>query len=240
VNWKPLLAEGTKSVQVPEDTDMYGALIYWGNHVGLMYNPEKVSAAEVPKTLAELGDPKWKGKIGAHHYPSHWARWAFVIGKDKLLSNLRAIMENKPALGRFPDVNNRFLLGETPVAFLVSSFLMNDQDKGMPTAWQALDFVDIQDYSLVVPKGARHSNAAKLFAIYMASPEGVYKVTRDLARNGNRFYPENFEYDNMAKAKKEGKAVVSVTYDQKVREFSLSKEYVRWQKEIKPILQGGK
>ena len=59
--------------------------------MGLIYNPEKVSADEVPQTLSELANPKWKGKVGIHNHTNSWARRAFIMGKEKTLSNIRVI-----------------------------------------------------------------------------------------------------------------------------------------------------
>ncbi len=238
VDWKPLVAEGTNPEQVVQYPGLRGSLVYWTGTIGLQYNPEKVTAAEVPKTLADLGDPKWKGKVGIFHYGSYWSVWAFVLGKDKTFADLRAIMKNKPVVGRMPDVNNRYLLGEIDMCFVISSFLIKDRQKGMPTAWQSLDFVHTHDIQLVMPKGTQHPNAAKLVAIYLASPEG-FRLSMKQVGNGNRFYPDNPEYETIIQAKKEGIPVHGPETYPGLMDFIRSEDYGKWQGEIKLIIQAG-
>ena len=91
------------------------SIIITTGHASLIYNPEKVSAAEVPKTLKDMADPKWKGKIGIFNYASSWARWAYYLGQEKVLAELKPIVANGAIVEAMPQLSNRYLLGEIPM-----------------------------------------------------------------------------------------------------------------------------
>ncbi len=239
MDWKPLLGKDTPPEVAIEHPAAHGSIAYATATRGLMYNPKKVSPDEVPKTLADLGNPRWKGKLGLMNYPSHFAEWAFAIGKDKTLADLRGVMKNQPVLGRDPDLNNSYLLGEFQLALLPSTFVGLNRAKGTPTEWQSLGYFNLEEFTLVVRKGARHPNAAKLIAIYLASPEGVKNITVDLVKYGSRYYPGNVQYDIYMQAKKQGIPIRSILFSPGQMDFVLSKEYMQWQSEIKLILEGG-
>ncbi len=243
VNWEALLAEEAPRKAIlglpPQDPRFYGyGLSYFTGRIGVMYNPEKVSAREVPKTLRGLADPKWKGKVGIFNYQNSWARLAFVGGKEKVLSDLRAILKNEAIQGRYIDLYNRYLLGEVSLTLTSTAYLKAAWDKGMPAAWQGLEPIDVQHFSLVLIKGARHLNAGKLLVAYLASPEGA-KFMLEEGSAGNYLYPGNFEYDVHQQELKQGLRHVS-SEESHIVEFELSEEFPKWEKEMKVILQGGR
>jgi iron(III) transport system substrate-binding protein len=238
VDWKPLLSEGTNPSVVLDTPVVRGGLTYYTGHMGLMYHPGKVKAEDVPKTLSELANPKWKGKGGIQNTANSYVRWAFVLGKDKVLSTLKATLRNDVIQGPYIDLANRYLLGELWWCTTNSTFLKDAQDKGMPAAWQSLDFADITDFASVLVKGAPHPNAAKLVALYLASPEGA-KFTVEEARAGSVFYAGNYENDISVQNRKQGIREVFTTRSTEIMEFYDSKEATQWEKEITLILQTG-
>ena len=171
-NWKPLISENTNPKAVLDHPELLGAIVYYTGHLGLMYNSQKVPANQVPKSLADLANPRWKGKVGVFTFEETWARWAFILGKEKVFSAVEGILRNGAVRGRFVDLQNRFLLGELSLCFTGSVYLKEAQDKGLPAAWKTLNLGEIQNFTLSLRKGAKHPNAAQLVAIYLASPEG--------------------------------------------------------------------
>ncbi|MDP2644428.1 MAG: extracellular solute-binding protein, partial [Desulfobacterales bacterium] len=236
VDWKPLLLKGTPSEVLNEVPSMSSGILTTTGYMGLMYNSDKIPAAEVPRSLSALANPKWKGKVAIPTSASSYTRWSYYLGREKVLADLRAIMKNEPIQGRYADELNRYLLGEVWMAFITSQFMKLAQVKGMPTAWQSLDFGELTDYSLTVSKGAAHPNAAKLLAVYLASPAGA-KFTLEEAGGGNIYYPGNYEHDIRVQNRKQGIREISNTRDEKMLKLILSKEYRQWQKEIKLVLQ---
>ena len=109
----------------------------------------------------------------------------------------------------------------------------------MPAAWQSLEISQVQNFSTSVRKGARHPNAAKLVALYLASPQGA-KFTLEESRSGNMYYPGNYEHDIATQDKKQGVREAFPEKDPKIIKFVLSEESYRLEKEIKLILAGGR
>ncbi len=77
---------------------MWTAVILLGQTV--TYNTKLVSASELPKSLSDLTNPKWKGKITMHDYTlgttstQIWASLAEKLGKDKVTKFLTDIEAN--------------------------------------------------------------------------------------------------------------------------------------------------
>ena len=108
----------------------------------------------------------------------------------------------------------------------------------MPAAWQSLEFSDVGLYQVVLRKGAQHPNAAKLVALYLASPEGA-KFTLEEGAAGNNYYPGNFEHDIKLQDEKLGFRTVVKEEEIKLMHFMDSKESDLWEKEIQLIFQTG-
>ncbi len=238
VDWKTLVGKEAAPEIVPQHPSLAGSIIFQGTATGLMYNSSKIPADQAPKTLKELADPKWKGKLGVFNYESHWTRWAFVLGKDKTIAALKDILKTKPLLGTMNQLNNKYLLGEIDMAFLSSAYIRNNADKGVPTAFRPLDYLDARNTYLTIAKTAAHPNAAKLVALYFTTPEGVKFTTQD-ADKGHFFYPGNHLYDAMVQAKKDGIPMHAVDTYPGLLEFTISPDQTAWEKEIGLIIKGG-
>jgi iron(III) transport system substrate-binding protein len=238
VDWAPLITKDTDPGVIFKHPALRGAIVYFNGHAGLMYNTDKVPASEVPKKLSDLGDPKWKGKVGIFRYSASWARWAFILGEEKTLSDLRAILKNKAITGRYADIYNRFALGEVWFVFIGSAHLKAALDAGIPAAWQSLDFAERQNFSASVRTGARNPNAAKLLAVYLASPAGAKYCWEEL-KIGNLFYPGNLEHKISEEAARQGIPEHSMGSFPGCIDFHLSKDGPALEKKIKLIIQTG-
>lgn len=236
VDWKSLITEDTNPDVLAANP--IEAPSYYSGGQGLLYNPEKISIAEVPKTLSDLADPKWKGKVGIWRGSGAWSRWAFVMGKEKVFSDLRQILKNDVIQGRYVDLFNRYVLGEIWMTLIKASYMKEAQDKGISAAWQSLDYLDIRETLLVVRNGAKHPNAGKLVAVYLASPAGA-KFMLEEGAAGTLFYPGNFEHDILSQAQKEGLRILFSERDKDILAFEASKESRQWEKEVKLILETG-
>lgn len=238
VDWKSMIDKGTSPEVVigKPGTPYYGiGLTSYTAHRGLMYNPKTVPAEKVPKTLAELADPRWRGKLGIHNYPRVWAELAFIRGKEKTLSELRAILKNRAMQGSYADLQKRYVLEEIWLAHSGSAYLQEARMKGMPAEWQSLEISDILHNVVSVRTGAKHPNAAKLVAIYLASPEGS-KLSVEEAGAGNFYYPGNYEHAITANDRRQGISEAAWDYPGRM-EFVLSKQAGEWEKEIERIFK---
>ena len=158
VDWKKIITKDVNPDVVLDHPALFGSIVSFTAHQGMMYNPQRVPPDSVPKTFKELADPKWKGKVGLNRGVNAWARRAFILGKEKFLSELRAVLKNGAILGQFTDLQSRYLLGEIWMAHSNSSYMKAANDKGSPAGWQSLDFADVQNFSLLnAPVGKRRS-----------------------------------------------------------------------------------
>ncbi|MDZ4246244.1 MAG: extracellular solute-binding protein, partial [Dehalococcoidia bacterium] len=238
VDWKPLLIQGTNPEAVNDNPLMRGSLVYTTAHFGIMYNADKVKPDEVPRTMADLADPKWKNKVGIETGGGSSVRWAFVLGKDKMIATYRDILKNGAITSRATTQYNRFLIGEIWFTRLSSTFLGTARKQGVRAEWQSLDFSDSTEFAAVVRKGARNPNAAKLVALYLASPEGV-KFGSEENGYGSMYYPGNYEHDIRLQDQKQGIPEIFTSRKTDILEFYTSKEGRSWGKEIGLILQTG-
>lgn len=238
VDWKPLLTKDTNPGVVMNHPAFRGGITYFTNTLGLIYNSQRVSEDSVPKTFRDLADPKWKGKVGISKNTDTWSRRAFILGKDKVLSDLRAILKNGTIQGQYTDLQNRYLLGEIWMAFSNSSYWKEANNKGVPTGWQSLDYADVSSTSLVVRKGAKHPNAAKLVALYLASPEGA-RFTLEESATGTLFYAGNYEHDISLENKKKGIREVYFERNQQLIDAYSSEDFDKCSKEVELILMTG-
>ena len=77
---------------------MWSAVILLGQTI--TYNKNLVPASDLPKSLSDLTNPKWKGKMSIHDYTlgttstQIWASLAEKIGKDKITKFLADIEAN--------------------------------------------------------------------------------------------------------------------------------------------------
>lgn len=236
VDWKALMTKDTNPEAVRPEPFSNG-IIYFTRFQGLMYNPEKVPAAQAPETLSELTDPKWTGKLGVFNYPNSWARRAYFMGKEKTFADLRAILKNKAIQGPYVSSYNRYLLGEVWLTYISSVYLGMARDKGMPVAWKHLDYAEVENAFVVVRKGAAHPNAAKLVALYMASPAGA-KFTLEESGAGNLYYPGNYEHDLSLEVTRQGVPLYEPATYPGLTEFQLTDEEKQWEKEIDLIFKG--
>ena len=234
VDWKPLLAEGTPPEVIQFDGN---GLSEYTSHYGIIYNPTVISPQEAPKSLKDLTNPKWRGKIHIHPYTSVYLNYAYVLGIDRTSSTLREIMKNAPVMDIYARGLTRYLAGEYPILFAISSYFVHAKKKGVPAAWVSPDVSLSTVHAVYVAKGARHPNAAKLIAAFLASPDGN-KYMIEEAEMGSGFYRGNFEHDIDQEDRKLGLKVYYVQEVPGLMDFMLSEKGGQLDQEIGRILKG--
>jgi len=141
------------------------------------YNKNLIKPKDAPKSWEDILNSRWKGKLGLLIYPDPWLVLSQprAWGEEKTFAYLKKLIELKPKLGRFPEVHERVVSGETPLAWgqhRERTLYARDQ-LGAPVdnaddVSPALLWINI----LFVPKGARHPNAAALVGAAMLTKEG--------------------------------------------------------------------
>jgi ABC-type Fe3+ transport system substrate-binding protein len=142
---------------------------------GITYNTNKLKGDQVPKTMQDLLDARFKGRIASTPYAAGFDYLASdeMWGEQKLFDYLPKFSAQVSGLLRCSDMD-RIAGGEFDVFALDCS--QSETLKGKAKG-EAIDLVIPSDAAfttllyLAVPKGVAHSNAAKLFVNYMASRE---------------------------------------------------------------------
>jgi iron(III) transport system substrate-binding protein len=142
---------------------------------GAAYNTELVQEEELPKDFDGFSNPKWKGKLAieARLRPYVYGT-PFMGGDDQVVEMLKRLKENNPR-PTDGDTKSQGLLvaGEFPVlvgAYLQRSIMMKNKPWGFVPFTEVYSTVPRQGY--IVPNGAPHPNAGKLYMWWFMGPEG--------------------------------------------------------------------
>jgi iron(III) transport system substrate-binding protein len=160
--------------------DKDGQLIAWRvTPVGILYNTDTVKANDVPKSLDDLLDVKWQGKLSMPDPSRHASTAQYLwnlqqIKGDKWIDFARSLGKQRPLLlESYSSVPNAIVRGEASAGITYVQY--TGQTKG-PIGFAPINqyFADPSDVALSAK--AANANAAKLFIEYLCSPEGQRKV----------------------------------------------------------------
>jgi iron(III) transport system substrate-binding protein len=173
--WSPALVDYQKKYLSPEG--------YWAptrlSYVGVAYNTNIVGPAEVPKTYADLLNPKWKGKLAwANTFSGAMMSITGIrnfMGEEKALDFLEKLGKQDvvPIAASSRAVLDRVIAGEYAMsldAFLHHAIL--SADKGAPVKPDPIDPVLTFFNTVMLTKNAPHPHASLLFIDYLLSAEG--------------------------------------------------------------------
>jgi iron(III) transport system substrate-binding protein len=139
------------------------------------YNTGLIRKEDLPKTYADLLDPKWKGKLGVESKLDEWYLTLITgMGEEKgarFFSELATKNGLSARLG-MSLVNNLVISGEVPLALAVYRDLPEKaRRKGAPIDWFVLDPIVAQAFVAAIPKRTPHPAAALLFHDYLLSED---------------------------------------------------------------------
>jgi iron(III) transport system substrate-binding protein len=140
----------------------------------IVINTNKVSIAEAPRSVGELADPKWKGKV-AMAYPvygttaAHIARLREAWGDNKWQDWCAAFVKNQPFIVDGNSVVVRLVgAGEAWIGLTDSDDIAAGQRNNLPVAAAPIsdayrdEFLHIPN-SVALVRGAPHNEAAQKF-----------------------------------------------------------------------------
>jgi ABC-type Fe3+ transport system substrate-binding protein len=145
------------------------------NVYGSAYNTDLVKPQDLPDTLDGFADPKWKDQIAVEARLRPYVYGTpFLGGEDKVVDMLTRLKGNNPRPTDGDIKSNALLIaGEFPVlvgAYLQRFISMTGKPWGFVPFKEVWSNVPRQGY--VVPQGAPHPNAGKLFMWWFVGPEG--------------------------------------------------------------------
>jgi iron(III) transport system substrate-binding protein len=136
------------------------------------YNTNLVRKQDLPKSYADLLDPRWKGKLGIEAKNEDW--FASVVdvmgGGEKGLKFFRDLVAKNGVSPRTGHtlLNNMVIAGEVPLALDIYNYMPEQaKRKGAPIDWFALEPAVARSNAIGIARRAPHPNAALLFYEYM-------------------------------------------------------------------------
>lgn len=150
----------------------------------LAYNPQTLPEADLPKSILELADPKWKGRVGiAANGADFQAIVSAVLalnGEQATETWLKGLKQNaKIYQGNVP-VMKAVNAGEIDTGIIYHYYWYKDQaESGANSENVKLHFLGNKDAGAFVStsgagvvKSSKHVDAARQFVAYLNGPEG--------------------------------------------------------------------
>jgi ABC-type Fe3+ transport system substrate-binding protein len=178
-NWEALLAEiSPEAYRVKDRVSpmvLAGHGFLWSTRtVALLYNPKVISERELPRAWKEMGDPRYRGAFSVPPWISAMLMGVLRYDKEEWLEVVRSMGRNKRQVLTYSAGVERMLLGD--IKFLYGNadyyFEHKSKDPNAPIGETFFeDLTTVRQVLYVVRKGARHPNAARLFALWATGEE---------------------------------------------------------------------
>ncbi len=140
------------------------------------YNTKLIKKQDLPKTWADLLNPKWKGKLGIEAEDSDWLAGVLAdIGEVKGTKLFKDIVAANGMSARKGHTLLTQLVasGEVPLALTVYNYKAQQlKAQGAPIDWFVIGNAIARPNGVAVARKAPHPHAAVLFYDFEISPEG--------------------------------------------------------------------
>ena len=150
--------------------------------ISILYNTELVKPGDVPKTLDDLLDPKWKNKISMPDPSRHTTTAQFLwnlqrFRGEKWRDFVKALAKQQPHLVEsLAPVTNAIIKGEAHVGIAYIKYVK--QYKG-PVSYVLMDKHLTDPNYMGLGGKAAHPNAARLYIDYACSADGQKAIAED-------------------------------------------------------------
>ena len=139
------------------------------------YNTNLVKKEELPKTYADLANPRWKGRLGIEAEDEDWFAMAVKEqGEEAGLKTFREIAKNGFSV-RKGHTLLAGLVASGEIAFALTTYNHGAEkmkQKGAPVEWFAIEPAIGRANGIAVMRKPPHPHAAALFVDFVLSPEG--------------------------------------------------------------------
>ena len=186
--------------------------------VGLIvaaYNTDVIKPKDVPRSLEDVTDPKFKGLIAATTYGSGWPQITLNLGAEKVHKVLQTIATNGNLAGNINGDLQRVASGEFGMYLFQGNLVEveNLKAKGAPMDWTDLGGeINAAFLTYVsVPKASRSPNLAQLASLFLMTPEGQAIFFKHTDRDSH--YRGTAMKKYLAKRKATGKPLLLETAD---------------------------
>src|SRR5262249_54439748 len=201
----PLVASGTVAPEVISPSLWAGmGFRYVNRDYGLYYNTDRVkSDADLPRTRADMADPKFQGKFAVQQFVIEYQYGILVYSdRQQWLETVDKIGKNAILVLAPAAVRERLLLGEFDFGSNVQNtgayLRVKAQDSKAPLGLRYYsDYTPVTNLMYSVRKGAKSPASATLFALWMTTPE-AHAIRQAEDWYANLVYPMT-DLDNTVK-----------------------------------------
>ena len=146
--------------------------------IGIVYNTRIVSPAEAPRTLADLLDEKWKGKIVFPDPTQHITTALWLANLEDLLGpQYRSFVERLAArvvlVDSFDPAAQKIAAGEFPLGITYLKYVYILGKEGAPLDYVRLNPVLAEAHHVAPGARAPHPAAGRLFIDLLTSRRGL-------------------------------------------------------------------
>lgn len=148
--------------------------------IGIIYNKSAISAADAPRSLEDLLNPKYRGKVvmpdpTQHTTTMQWLASLYkIMGKEKADKFIRDLGATKPLLAEsFAPSAERVSTGETPIAISLVRYVVTFAESGAPVDYVRLGKMLSTGQYLALSHKAPRPSAGKAFIDFFLSVEGM-------------------------------------------------------------------
>ena len=177
--------------------DGWTAIVYESLPTTIAWRTDRVKRDEAPKTLQEVADPKWAGRIGTtSHLENMMNGLIGALGEPQAMALLKKLSANRPRLySSTAALSQGLAAGEYDVAFDFSAHrptLLKKQ--GAPVDFVFQDPLFATGITFSVVKGAKNPYGAALYMDYLT--QARQQELLDKAEGGRLFGNTKGTYDN--------------------------------------------
>ncbi len=146
------------------------------NVYALAYNTRQVKKEELPKSYADLTNPRWKGRLGIEAEDQDWLAGVLAqMGEEKGLQVFRDMVKaNGISVRRGHTLLTQLVVsGEVPLALTVYNYKAEQlKNQGAPIDWFVIGRAPARANGAGVARRAPHPHAALLFYDFEIGEEG--------------------------------------------------------------------
>jgi iron(III) transport system substrate-binding protein len=148
--------------------------------IGIIYNKSVVGAADAPRSLEDLLNPKFRGKVvmpdpTQHTTTMQWLASLYkIMGKEKADKFIRDLGATKPILAEsFAPSAERVSTGETPIAISLVRYVVTFAEKGAPVDYVRMSKMLSTGQYLALSLKAPRPSAGKAFIDFFLTAESM-------------------------------------------------------------------
>ncbi|MBI4526109.1 MAG: extracellular solute-binding protein [Deltaproteobacteria bacterium] len=148
--------------------------------IGIIYNNKMIKAAEAPKSLEDILNPRYRGKLvmpdpTQHTTTTQWlASLHKIMGQHKAEEFIRKLGATRPLLVEsFIPAAERVITGETPIAIAFVRYVFIYGQKGAPVDYVRLGSMLGDGHHVALNGKAPHPSAGKAFIDYFLDTESM-------------------------------------------------------------------